>query len=209
MRCIKRKVYTEDPHRKAILARISWAIRHLPPGAVVLFMDEKGPITVKRYGGFIWTTAQRVIMHKNQKTRGKFYLFGAYELFSGRTRWRYYDRSRSDEFILFMQEIRRWYPHQYILVVLDQDTTHPQTCVTSRRAMRHLKIHWLSLPTGSPDDNPLETIFSLLKRDVLAGSDAANVSELKRRLSWYLWRRNRHKDRFVLLAYLRDCAIHR
>ena len=156
LRRIKRKVYTEDPRRKAILARIAWAIRHLPPGAVVLFMDEKGPITVKRYGGFIWTTAKRVIMHKNQKTRGKFYLFGVYEFFSGHTRWRYYDRSRSDEFIVFMEEIRHWYPHQSILVVLDQDTTHPQTCKASQRAMRRLKIHWLSLPKGSPDDNPLE-----------------------------------------------------
>jgi transposase len=209
LRRIKRKVYTEDPHRQVILARIAWAIRHLPPGAVVLFMDEKGPITVKRYGGSVWTTAKRVIMHKNQKTRGKFYLFGVYELFSGHTRWRYYDRSRSDEFIMFMEEIRRWYPHQYILLVLDQDTTHPQTCVASRRAMRRLKIHWLSLPKGSPDDNPLETVFSLLKRDVLAGSNAADGRELKRRLSRYLWQRNRRKDGFVHLAYLQDCAIHR
>ncbi len=83
LRRIKRKVYREDPNRAAILARIRWAIRHLPPGAVVLFMDEKGPITVKRYGGAIWTTAKRAVLPKYQKTRGKFYLYSVYALFTG------------------------------------------------------------------------------------------------------------------------------
>jgi transposase len=204
LRRIKRKVLTNDPHRKAILARISWAIRQLPRGAEVLFMDEKGPITIKRYGGSVWTTAKQVVLPKYQKTHGKFYLFGAYELFTGCMRWRYYDRSRSIEFIEFMREIRRWYPHQYLLVVLDQDTTHPQKSIASRQEMRRLKIHWMSLPKASPDDNPVETIFSLLQRDILLGSDAPDVRELKRRVSHYLWLHNRRKDRFVHLAYLDD-----
>jgi transposase len=203
-RRIKRKVYTDDPRRKVILARISWAIRHLPPRAVVLFMDEQGPITVKRYGGSVWTTAKRVVLPKYQKTRGKFYLYGLYELFTGRLRWRYYDRRRSDEFIAFMRELRRWYPSQYILVILDQDTTHPQKCLASRQALRRLKIHWMSLPKKSPDDNPIETIFSLLQRAILAGSDAPDVRELKRRISRFLWQLNRRKDRFVHLGYLDD-----
>lgn len=52
--------------------------------------------------------------------------------------------------------------------------------------MRRLKIHWLSLPKGSPDDNPIETVFSRLQRDVVAGSDAPDLYTLKRRVSRYL-----------------------
>lgn len=141
---------------------------------------------------------------KYQKTRGKCYLFGAYELRSGRIHWKYYARSRSEEFMAFMRQVRRWYPHQYLLVVLDQDTTHPQKCAASRNEMRRLKIRWLSLPKGSPDDNPIETVFSLLQRDVLAGSDAPDLSTLKGRVSRYLWLRNRRKNRCVRLAYLDD-----
>jgi len=70
--------------------------------------------------------------------------------------------------------------------------------------MRQLKTHWMSLPTGSPDDNPVETVFSLLQRDTLLGSDAPDVRELKRRISHYLWLRNRRQDRIVHLAYLDD-----
>ena len=204
MRRIKRELQNPDPRRWAILARISWAIRHLPPRAVVLFLDEKGPITVKRYGGSVWTTAPQVVLPKYQKTRGRFYLYGVYELFTGRVRWRYYDHKRAEYFIAFLREIRRWYPGQYVLVILDQDTTHPQKCLASRQEMRQLKIHWLSLPKKSPDDNPIETIFSLLQRAILAASDAGDVRELKRRISRFLWRHNRCKDRFVRLAYLHD-----
>jgi transposase len=171
---------------------------------MVLFMDEKGPITVKRYAGSLWTTAKRVVLRKYQKTRGKFYLFSAYELYGGRVRWRFYERSRSDEVIAFMRQIRRWYPHQYILVILDQDTTHPQKCVATQQMMRRLKIHWLSLPKGSPDDNPLETIFSLVQRELLAGSDAPDVTTLKQRIRAYLAARNRRSNRCVHLAYLDD-----
>lgn len=89
-------------------------------------MDEKGPLTVKRYGGLVWTTASRLVIHKYQKTRGKCYLFGAYEFHGGRIPWQYYERSRSEEFMAFMRQVRRWYPHQYLVVVLGQDTTHPQ-----------------------------------------------------------------------------------
>lgn len=167
-------------------------------------MDEKGPITVKAYGGARWTKAKRLVLPKPQKTRGKFYLFGVYELGAGRMRWKYYDRNRSDEFIPFMRELRRWYPHPYLLVILDHDTTHPQHCAASRRELRRLKIHWLSLPKGSPDDNPIETVFSGLQQGILAGSNAPNVAELKRRISRYLWQRNRGKNRFVQLAWLDD-----
>ncbi len=176
----------------------------MPPRAVVLFLDEKGPITVKRYGGSMWTAAAQVVLPKYQKTRGKFYLYAAYELFTGRLRWRYYDHKRGESFTAFLRDTRRWYPGQYILVILDQDTTHPQKCIASRQEMRRLKIHWLSLPKQSPDDNPVETIFSLLQRAILAGSDAPTVTELKRRISRFLWRHNRCKERFVQLGYLED-----
>lgn len=179
-------------------------IRHLPRGSVVLFLDEKGPITVKRYGGYRWTTEKQLILPKYQKTRGKFYLFAAYELFQGRVHWKFYEHATSLEFVAFLRQIRRWYPHQHILVVLDSDTIHPQKSGDSRREMRRLKMHWLSLPKGNPDDNPTETVFSVLQREGIAGSNAPNTVEQQRRISRSLRRRNRRQDRFIRLGYLKD-----
>jgi transposase len=186
------------------LARISYVIRHLPRGRVVLFLDEKGPIPVKRYGGYRWTAEKRLVLPKYQKTRGKFYLFAVYELFQGRVRWKFDDHETSVEFIAFLRQIRRWYPHQYILIVLDSDTIHPQKSGETRREMRRLQMHWLSLPKGNPDDNPTETVFSVLQGEVIAGSDAPDTAEQKHCISRSLRRRNRRKGRFIRLGYLKD-----
>jgi transposase len=145
-----------------------------------------------------------LVLPKYQKTRGQFYLFAAYDLFPGRVRWIFQDHATSAEFIDFLRRIRRWYPHQYILIVLDSDTIHPQKSGDSRREMHRLKMHWLSLPKGNPDDNPTETVFSVLQREDISGSDASDTAEQKRRLSHSLQRRNRRKDRFIRLGYLKD-----
>ena len=33
--------------------------------------------------------------------------------------------------------------------------------------MRRLKLHYISLPKGSPDDNPVETIFSDIQQNLI------------------------------------------
>lgn len=84
------------------------------------------------------------------------------------------------------------------------DTQHTQHCVASRQEMRRLKIHWLSLPKGSPDDNPLETVFGVLQDEVLVGSDPRDVADQQLQISRALQRRNRRKERFVRLKWLDD-----
>jgi hypothetical protein len=49
----------------------------LPKNGVLLFFDVK-PITVKAYGGRRFTSAQRLVLARYQKTRGLFYLFLIY-----------------------------------------------------------------------------------------------------------------------------------
>jgi transposase len=204
LRRIKRQVYTDDPRRAALLARICYVIRHLPRGSVVLFLDEKGPITVKRYGGYRWTAEKRLILPKYQKTRGQFCLFAVYELLRGRVRWKFDEHATSVEFIAFLRQIRRWYPHQSILIVLDSDTIHPQKSGDSRREMRRLQIHWLSLPKGDPDDSPMETVLIVLQGEAIAGRDAPHTAEQKRRISHSLQRRNRCRDRSIRIPCLLD-----
>ena len=48
------------------------------------------PITVKAYGGRRYTRAKRLVLRRNQKTRGRFYLFLLYEVNQGRVDWAFY-----------------------------------------------------------------------------------------------------------------------
>ena len=82
-------------------------------------------------------------------------------------RWRYDARKNAQCVCRFMQQVRRWYPQQDVWVVLDQDPAHPRKALETRRTMRALPWHWISLPKTSPDDNPLESVFSDIQLMIL------------------------------------------
>jgi hypothetical protein len=200
-RTIERRLVSHDPRRRAILARIRYAWRHLPRQGVLLFFDVQ-PIPVKAYGGRKFTSAERLVLDKKQKTRGYFYLFAAYEVNTGRRRWAFFEGKSSDQVCRFMKQIHRWYPNQQIWVVLDRDSPHPCKSKQTRREMRKLKLHWITLPTGSPDDNPVEVIFSDIQLMVLDTTNDPDVKTTQRRISRHLRRVNRRRNRRIRIPYL-------
>lgn len=200
---VRRKLISHDPQRRAILTRIRHVFKHLPPGGVLLFFDVK-PVTVKAYGGRRFSSAKRVVLECYQKTRGLFYLFAIYDTISGCTRWHYYYGKRTEFVCRFMRQVRHLYPTQEVWVVLDQDSAHPRKSRETRRVMRSLKLHWISLPKGSPDDNPVETIFSDVQQMILDNSNDPDERATRKRISQHLNRRNRRRDRFIHIPYLAD-----
>ena len=199
-RRVTRKLTSTDPQRPAILARIRRVFQHLPANGVMVFFDVK-PVTVKAYGGRRWST-HRIVLPKYQKTRGRFYLFALYDVKQGRVRWRYYPAKDACHVCRFMHWIRRWYPAAEVWVVLDQDSIHPRKCAITRRVMRELGLHWISLPKASPDDNPCETLFSDIQLNVLDNSDDLDQRTTQKRISCRWTRRNRRRDRFIEIPYL-------
>jgi hypothetical protein len=104
----------------------------------------------------------------------------------------------------FMRRVRRWYPQAEIWVALDQDRAHPCKSRVTKRVFRTLKLHWISLPKASPDDNPVETVFSDIQQMILDDSNDPNVQTTQRRISIHLRGRNRRTDRFIKIEYLGD-----
>jgi hypothetical protein len=189
------------------LSRIRWIWRHLPPHGVLLFFDVK-PIAVKAYGGRRYTSAKRLVIERRQKTRGFFYLFLLYEVNSGRVRWSFAESKDSKQICRFMTQVRHWYPKQEVWIALDQDRPHPRKSRQTRRVMRALRLHWISLPKGSPDDNPVETINSDIQSMILDNSNDPDPRATRRRISAHLRGRNRRSDRHVRLSYLGDSQKH-
>lgn len=168
-----------------------------------MFFDVKC-ITVKTYGGRRYTTAKGLVLPRPQKTRGKFYLFLAYEVGQGKVHWAFMPGKGSAHVCRFMRQVRRWYAGKEVWVALDQDRPHPCKSRLTRRTMRELALHWISLPKGSPDDNPVETLFSDVQLMVLDNSSDPDVRTTQRRISAHLRRRNRRQDRFIQIHYLPD-----
>lgn len=179
----------------------------MPPRGILAFFDAK-PIAVKTYGGRRYTKKRRLVIERRQKTRGFFYLFLLYEVNSGRVRWMFAGSKDSEQVCRFMTRVRRWYPEQEVWIALDQDRPHPRKSRQTRRVMRALGLHWISLPKASPDDNPVETINSDIQTMVLDNSDDPDPRASRRRISAHLRRRNRRSDRHVRISYLGDSHKH-
>lgn len=177
--------------------------RHRPRGAILAFFDVK-PITVKAYGGRRYTRAQRLVLPRHQKTRGRFYLFLLYEVNRGRVHWAFFPGKGAVYVCRFLRRVRRWYPRGPVRIALDRDPAHPIKARVTRALMRRLRLNWTSLPKRSPDDNTAETIFSDIQQNILDNSDDPEEQTTRGRISRHLRARNRRPDRFVKIGYLRN-----
>ncbi len=167
----------------------------------LLFFDVK-PVAVKAYGGRRYTSAKKLVLSRAQKTRGLFYLFVAYDALDGRVYWAFYPGKSARYVGQFMHRLRRWFPDQPLWVALDQDRAHPCKSRHTQRVMRALHLHWISLPKASPDDNPVEVVFSDIQLMLLDNSDDPDARTTQQRISQHLHNRNRRKDRHIHIPYL-------
>ncbi len=186
-----------------ILHRLRAWWHHRPRRAILAFFDVQ-PITVKAYGGRRYTREKQLVLARNQKTRGRFYLFLLYEVNRGRIHWAFYPGKGAVYVCRFLRRVRRWYPRRPVRIALDRDSAHPIKAHATRSLMRRLGLNWTSLPKRSPDDNPAETIFSDIPQNILDNSDDPDEGTTRGRISRHLRARNRRPDRFVRIGYLRD-----
>lgn len=173
---------------------------------MLVFFDVQ-PITVKAYGGRRYTSARELVLARRQKTRGRFYLFLLYEVNTGRVRWQFRAGKGGADVGAFLRRVQHWYPPSRVpavWVALDQDPAHPARSGMTRRLMRALGLHWISLPKASPDDNPAEVVFSDIQLMILDNSNDPDARTTQRRISAHLRRRNRRRDRAIRIPYLRD-----
>jgi transposase len=205
---VRRKLLNNDPQRRAILSRLKGFWRHRRRGDLLAFFDVQ-PITVKAYGGRRYTREAQLILPAKQKTRGRFYLFALYEVNHGRVRWAFFPGKAATYVCAFLRRVRRWYPTKRLRIALDQEPAHPCKARQTRELMRRLRLLWTSLPKGSPDDNPVETIFSDIQQAILDNSDDPDAKATQRRISAHLRSRNRRKDRFMRIGYLGIAPMNR
>jgi len=73
---------------------------------VLLYVDEKGPITAKTHGGTSWSSTQ-VKVEKAQKIKGLLNVFGAYDHTNDKIHVQCYKRKTAKQFIDFLKRVDR------------------------------------------------------------------------------------------------------
>lgn len=149
------------------------------PDILVLFLDEKGPVSATRYGGYCWSS-QIQSFDIRQQIHGKIHLFGAYDPRTRQIRLISMDGKNSGEFCDAFSRMwieldqQRW---KLIVIIMDNASYHKSKYTTQFLA-RFPRLLVEYLPPYSPEFNPIEQCFRHYSKEVLECGTFSSVEEL-------------------------------
>jgi DDE superfamily endonuclease len=128
---------------------------------VLLYVDEKGPITAKTHGGTSWSSVQ-VKVQKAQKIKGLLNVFGAYDHTNDKMHVQCYRNKTGKQFVDFLKRVDKRYNKnvQNIFLVLDNLSVHKSKNVKEEISKHCPRIKFVFLPVRSPELNLIEVRWS-------------------------------------------------
>jgi transposase len=164
----------------------------------VIFLDEKGAICAKEYGGRSWRE-KRKRMELGQKINGMRNLFGGLDVIEGREVIESYERRRSGEFCDFLRKLKERYFGYGLWLVMDNVPVHKSKM--SLAMMEELGIHQFWLPKASPELNPQELVWKLMQNRYINNRDFRDVDEIEEMVADFENDFNQRRMRLDLSRY--------
>lgn len=183
-----------DPEFASKAADIAGLYLNPPENAVVLCVDEKPMIqALERAQGWLRLPDGKTLtgFSDRYKRHGTSTLFAALETATGMVQAGHYSRRRRREFLDFMNEVMAAYPDpdSEIHVVLDNLSTHKKK--GGRWLKQHPNVHFHFTPTNASWLNQVETFFSILSRQALAGASFTSVRQLRTAITDFIQAHNK------------------
>jgi transposase len=187
-----RLIAKNDPDHDTICANIREQIASLPTGSVVLAEDETHLDWLARVTA-TWMPAglrHRIWTPGTNKRRS---LFGALNLATGAWHYHIAVKAVSEVFCYFLQHLLDAYPNApTVVVICDNDTTH-HSAHTRRWLDEHPRLLLLTGARYSPQDNPVERIWAVLKRRI-ANTAPATITDRVRQTHAFFRHRTREQN---------------
>jgi transposase len=164
-----------------------------PTNAMVLSVDEKTQIqALDRTQPGLPLSPGKIGSHTHDyKRHGTATLYAAYEIATGKVIGQISNRSRSKEFIQFLNKIDRQTPKsQQLHIVLDNHSAH-KTKEVNHWLKEHPRFCLHFTPTSSSWINAVESWFSQLERRSLYRGVFSSVGDLKKELRRFVDLHNR------------------
>jgi hypothetical protein len=193
-----RKVLTSpDPRYREKVDLLLQSLRSLTANEDLFFIDELGPLQVKRHGGRCYEPKGQTPTHpQSQKSKGSITLYGALSAITNQMTWFYGITKDSAGIIdlaeiLFNQNCKR----SKIYLTWDAASWHGSDALldwVDELNGFHLgpTIEFIPLPSSAQFLNVVEAVFSGMKRAVIHNSDYQSADEMKTAISTHLSDRN-------------------
>jgi len=164
-------VVREDPHKAQIMKEIARTILSSGPKTKVWLQDETKFRTLPPLRQ-MWMKKGQQVRIPTPEVNDKFYSYGAINLANGDWFDIFFDNANSDATIAYLQEFLKADPDASHILIWDQARYHTSQKV-QRWLMKQDRLSILLLPKYSPELNPVEHIWRVVKQRV-----AANLTRL-------------------------------
>jgi transposase len=155
---------------------------------VLLYVDEKGPVTAKTHGGTSWSSVQ-VKVGKAQKIKGLLNVFGAYDHTNDKMHVECYKKKTAKQFVDFLKRVDKRYDKNIlknIFVVLDNLSVHKSKKAKDEISRCCPRIKLVFLPVRSPELNLIEVRWSWLQRQAINNSTFKDEQEIGQAVSKWM-----------------------
>ena len=199
-----RKVLSSpDPRYREKVEVLLSTLHQLKPNELFFFVDELGPIAIKKYGGRVLARRNEDLSYQQvQKYRGVIVMSGALSATTNQVTWTYTQAKDSSAMIDLIELLyNQYFTATKLYVTWDSASWHKSATVvdwldafnsTTKATKEGPLIELIPLPTSSQFLDVLEAVFSSMKRAVIHHSDYRDVAEMKNAISRHFAERNVH-----------------
>jgi len=203
MRRARQVLTSSDPNYRAKVEVIIQTLQTLGDTETLLFIDELGPIAVKKHGGRSFVKkGEALVVPQHQTPKGSIFLAGALCATTNQMTWCYV-RSKDTAAMIDLIELV-FSEHQdktHLYITWDAVSWHDSISLVDWLDAFNLKttetkegplITLVPLPTCSQFLNVIESVFGVMQKTVIHHSDYQSAHEMKSAISKHFRERNAH-----------------
>lgn len=199
----RRVLTSPDPDYREKVDGLLKALHSLSPDEMLFFIDELGPLKVKKYGGRTYVKAtDRPTYPQNQNEKGSISMAGALSATSNQVTWMYIEAKDSSAMIDLIEILfNQYHSMKKLYITWDCASWHSSNALVSwlvdfnaetERSGAGPIIEFIPLPTSSQFLDVIESVFSGMKRSIIHNSDYQSDTEMKTAISRHFRERNEH-----------------
>ncbi|MFQ6125084.1 MAG: IS630 family transposase [Candidatus Heimdallarchaeota archaeon] len=176
-------LWISDPHYEVKKQQVLALYKTPTEDVMVLYVDEKGSIAAKTYGGRNWA-AKKEVVARNQKIKGKVMLFGAYNPHTKELLGRTAERKDAEAFLAFLAAFEKEISGKKQVILDNCSADHAKKVKEWLNA--HPTLELVFLPTSSPHLNRIEQVFGDLQRECLNNRSFEAPDKVEAALTTYI-----------------------
>ncbi len=197
----RRVLTSPDPNYREKVELLLNTLQTLKADEDLFFIDELGPLQVKRYGGRSYTPKGVTPTHPQiQRSKGSITLYGALSATTNQVTW-FYGKSKDSAGIIDLAEtlFNQYHARSKIYLTWDAASWHgsdelvqwtDELNAWNKRSDAGPIIEFVPLPSSAQFLDVIEAVFSGMKRAVIHNSDYQSEEEMKTAISTHFRERN-------------------